>query len=318
MLRRLLISSTLVWMTMMLGRSALASQLVDSKIDTKLLPAPVEFSVLLPDDYESFKEPVPLLFFLHGGGGDRTFLTRMRPVIDDMWKAGTLPKMVIVTPSAGRSFYMDYKDGSQKWESFIVGPFLEHLRQTYKVSRERKGTLLFGISMGGLGGLRLAFKYPDKFQAVAALEPGIDPALKWKEVKPRNRFYRSDELMQSIFGKPFDEGYWEANNPASIVAANADKIRGSKLEIYIDVGDQDAFNIHEGTEFIHRIMWDSKIAHEYHLVRGADHVGRTMRPRTTEALGFLSRVLNPPAPDPEADALHERLEPLKRAAERKP
>jgi S-formylglutathione hydrolase FrmB len=318
MRRRLLVSSTFLLMTIALGRDALASQLVDSKIDTKLLPAPVEFSVLLPDGYESIKEPVPLLLFLHGGGGDRSFLTRMRPIIDDMWKAGTLPKMVIVTPSVGRSFYMDYKDGSQKWESFIGGPFLEHLRQTYRVSRERKGTLLFGISMGGLGGLRLAFKYPDKFQAVAALEPGIDPALKWKEVKPRNRFYRSDELLQSIFGKPFDEGYWEANNPASIVVANAEKIRASKLEIYIDVGDLDAFNIHEGTEFIHRIMWESKIAHEYHLVRGADHVGRTMRPRTTEALAFLSRVLNPPPPDPEADALHQRLEPMKRAAERKP
>lgn len=175
MRRSLLISSTLVFMMIAIGQRAEAIQLVDSKLDTKLLPAPVEFSVLLPDGYESIKDPVPLLLFLHGGGGDRTFLTRMRPIIDDLWKAGTLPKMVIVTPSAGRSFYMDYKDGSQKWESFIIGPFLEHLRQTYKVSRERKGTLLFGISMGGLGGLRLAFKYPEKFQAVGALEPGIDP-----------------------------------------------------------------------------------------------------------------------------------------------
>jgi S-formylglutathione hydrolase len=136
-------------------------------------------------------------------------------------------------------------------------------------------------------------------------------------VKPRNRFYRSDELMQTIFGKPFDEGYWEANNPASICVANADKIRSSGLGIYIDVGDQDAFNINEGTEFIHRIMWDSRIPHEYHLVRGADHVGRTIRPRTTEALGFLARVLNPPPADPEADALRKQLEPLKRAAEKK-
>jgi S-formylglutathione hydrolase len=275
MRRNLLVSSILVLLTLAIAPPARASQLVDSKLDTKLLAAPVEFSVLLPDGYDANKEPVPLVLFLHGGGGDRTFLTRMRPIIDDMWKAGTLPKMVMVTPSAGRSFYMDYKDGSQKWESFIIGPFLEHLRQTYKVSRERKGTLLFGISMGGLGGLRLAFKYPDKFQAVAALEPGIDPALKWKEVKPRNRFYRSDELMQSIFGKPLNEAYWEANNPASIVVANADKIRGSKLEIYIDVGDLDAFNINEGpnsfTEFCgnqrslmsiiwcaERIMWEER------------------------------------------------------------
>jgi len=124
--------------------------------------------------------------------------------------------------------------------------------------------------------------------------------------------------MQSIFGRPFDEAYWEANNPASICVANADKIRASGLEVYIDAGDLDSFNLHEATEFMHRIMWDYKIPHEYHLVRGADHVGRTIRPRATEALEFLTRVLNPPPADPEAEAVRKQLEPLKRAAEKKP
>lgn len=316
-MRRTRLAIFLMLATGALSISAEASQMVESRIETRLVPGPVEFNVLLPDGYDSIKEPLPLLLFLHGGGGDRRFLTRLRPAIDELWKAGTLPPMVIVTPSAARSFYMDYKDGSQKWESFIIGPFIEHLRQTYKVTRERKGTLLFGISMGGLGALRLAFKYPDKFQAVAALEPGIDPALKWSEVKPRNRFYRSDQLMESIFGKPFDAAYWEANNPASLAVARASSILAAGLSIYIDAGDEDAFNIHEGTEFLHRILWDKGIRHEYHLVRGADHVGRTIRPRTSEALGFLARVLNPPPPDPDAEALRKQLEPLKRAAERR-
>ena len=318
MVRTILLLCGVVLLAVLVTSDANASQLIDSKVETKLVQSPVEYNALLPDGYDTIKEPLPLLLFLHGGGGDRTFLNRLRPTIDEMWKAGTLPKMVIVTPSAARSFYMDYKDGSQKWESFILGPFLEHLRSTYKVTRERKGTLLFGISMGGLGSLRLAFKYPEKFEAVAALEPGIDPALKWKDVKPRNRFYRSDQLMQTIFGSPFDEAYWEANNPASICVANADKIRASGLEVFIDVGDQDAFNINEGTEFMHRILWDYKIAHEYHLIRGADHVGRTIRPRTTEALEFLARVLNPPPTDPEAETLRRQLGPMKRAAEKKP
>jgi S-formylglutathione hydrolase len=302
----------------LIAQTSRGSQLVESKLETKLMPSPVEFNILLPDGYDTVKDPLPLLLFLHGGGGDRSFLNRMRSMIDEMWKAGTLPKMVIVTPSAGRSFYMDYRDGSQKWESFIIGPFLDHLRQTYKVTRERKRTLLFGISMGGLGGLRLAFKYPEKFEAVAALEPGIDPALKWKDVKPSNRFWRGDTVMETIFGRPFDEGYWEANNPASICVSNADKIRSSRLNVYIEAGDEDSFNLHEATEFLHRLMWDHKIQHEYHLVRGADHVGRTIRPRATEALEFLTRVLNPPPADPEAEALRKRLEPLKRAAEKRP
>lgn len=295
-----------------------ATQLVDGKLESKLVPSPVGFAVLLPDGYDAAKAPLPLLLFLHGGGGDKSFLTRMRPIIEEMWKAGTLPPMVVVTPSAERSFYMDYKDGSQKWETFIVTEFLDHLRAQYNVTKERKGTLLFGISMGGLGALRMGFKYPERFGGLAALEPGIDPALKWKDLQPRNKFWRAPELMEKIFGKPFDEAYWEANNPATIAAKDAARLRAAGLSIYIEAGDEDSFLLHEATEFMHRILWDHKIPHEYHLVRGADHVGGTMRPRSMEGLAFLARMLNPPPPDPQAEALRKQLAPLRKQAEGKP
>lgn len=301
-----------------LAPGVMASQLVEGKLESKLVPAPVEYNALLPDGYDAAKEPLPLLLFLHGGGGDKSFLNRMRPIIDEMWKAGTLPPMVVVTPSASRSFYMDFKDGSQKWETFIVTEFLEHLRSQFKVTKERKGTLLFGISMGGLGALRLGFKYPEKFAGLVAMEPGIDPVLKWKDLSARYKFYRGPNLMQTIFGKPFDEAYWEANNVATIAVNKADKLRGANLGIYIEAGDEDLFYLHEATEFLHRILWDQKIPHEYHLVRGADHVGRTIRPRAMEGLAFLARLLNPPPPDPEVETARKRMEPLKKAAERRP
>jgi len=312
-------SFTLVFLVLCcLVRGVNASQIVEGKIESKLVPAPVEYAVLLPDGYESLKDPLPLLLFLHGGGGDKTFLTRMRPVIDDLWKSRTLPPMVIVTPSAGRSFYMDYKDGSQKWETFIVAEFLDHLRANYKVSRDRKGTLLFGISMGGMGVLRIAFKHPEKFGALVAMEPGIDPVLKWKDLTQRHKFWRGQALMEEIFGKPFDEAYWEANNVASIAISSTDRLRGSGLGIYIEAGDEDMFYLHEATEFLHRILWDKKVPHEYHLVRGADHVGRTVPARAKEGLTFLARMLNTPPPDPDVDAARGRLEPLRKAAEGKP
>ena len=170
------------------------NRLLDEMIDSKVLSKPVEYAVLLPDGYESAKEPLPLLLWLHGGGGSRDNLKQRHHVpVEDCWKARTLPPMVVVMPSCEpRCFYMDYKDGSQKWETFLVSEFLDHLRQKYNVRKDRQGTLLIGISMGGMGGLRLGFKYPDKFGGVAALEPGIDPAFAWKDVKPRNRFWRSD------------------------------------------------------------------------------------------------------------------------------
>jgi S-formylglutathione hydrolase len=116
-------------------------------------------------------------------------------------------------------------------------------------------------------------------------------------------------LMETIFGKPIDDAYWAANNPATIASRSADKLRA--LKIYIDAGNQDSFNLHEATEFLHRVLWDKQVQHEYHLVDGADHVGRTLPSRISEAFGFLERVLHPAPPDPVVENLKKQLAPLK-------
>jgi S-formylglutathione hydrolase len=97
--------------------------------------------------------------------------------------------MVIATPSAGRSFYMDYRDGSQRWETFVLGEFSEHLRKEYGATSDPQ-TCAMGISMGGMGALRMSMKHPNRFGAVVALEPGIDPAHRWEDVPARDRFWR--------------------------------------------------------------------------------------------------------------------------------
>ena len=118
---------------------------------------------------------------------------------------------------------------------------------------------------------------------------------------------------RSTSPKPVDPAYWEANNPASIAKANAQRIIRSGMQIYLDVGDHDMFGLHEGTEFLHRVLWDNGIEHEYHLVHGADHVGRSLRPRNIEALEFFERVLNPPGPDPQVEQTRKTvIEPAKK------
>ena len=84
-----------------------AGELADGEMETSLVPGPLKYSVLLPDGYDAATEPFPLVLNLHGGGGTRDSLGRMRKFFEDPWKAATLPKMVVVTPGAERSFYMD-------------------------------------------------------------------------------------------------------------------------------------------------------------------------------------------------------------------
>lgn len=290
------------------------TELINSEIASDIVPGPVEYSALLPDGYEDSDDDCPLLYCLHGGNGSREFLSHMRPLIENAVASGKLPKLVAVTPSASRSFYMDLRDGSEKWEQFLCGQFLDHLRDKFRIKRGANSVFLSGISMGGMGSLRIAFKYPEMFSAVVALEPGIEPALAFKDIKPEDRFWRSKELFESVYGKPVDEEFWMANNPANIAAENAGKIIDSGLAVYIECGDQDSFGLYRGAEFLHRILWENQIPHEYHLVRGADHLGPTIGPRFEEGLAFLGRVLVPVDEDPMLKQLHKMIAGLKKQA----
>ena len=243
-------------------------------------------------------------------------LSRTQPVFEQVWDYRRLPKLVVVAPSVTRSFYMDFRDGSQKWEQLLVGPFLSHVRENYRIRQEHEGLFVAGVSMGGLGALRLGFKYPELFAGLAALEPGIEPALAFKDIRLEDRFWRSNELFETIFGKPVDEGYWALNNPANIAIGNSERIRSSKLGIYLECGDEDSFGLDRGTEFLHRILRDNGILHEYHLVRGADHLGRTLGPRLQEALEFLGTLINPPPTDAEVENLHRIVARMKEQAKK--
>jgi len=283
----------------------------DSRVDIARLPvdfAPegVPYAAILPPGYEQ-SGPLPLCLVLHGGGGSHQNLIDSKPIYEELWTSGAMPPMVLA--SAGTSplgFYLDHPDGRARWESFIVRDFLAHLRRAYNVGGDRNSTVITGTSMGGHASLRIAFRNPERFAAVAALEPALDPALRVDDVTARNRFfYRlvldagGDFSADSLVGSSRDSALFNANNPANLAIGNADAIRDSRLAIYIEAGDEDVFNLHDGAEFLHRVLWDLDISHEYHLVRGADHVGPSLLPRMRSAYEWVGTILT--RPDPHTD-----------------
>jgi S-formylglutathione hydrolase len=73
--------------------------------------------------------------------------------------------------------------------------------------------------------------------------------------------------------------------------ANADAVRASGLPIFLRVGDRDVFKMHDGTEQLHRALWDLDIGHEYHLVHDADHLGPEAMAAQRAALAFIGKAL---------------------------
>ena len=288
------------------------SEVVLGERSSRHLPDAVEYAVITPPGYPE-SASLPLCLILMGGGGSRQNLVDCRPLFDAWWADGSLAPMVFATPSAGMSYYVEDPVSGVRWESFLLEDFIPHLCSTWKISR----VAITGISMGGYGALKIAFAHPEQFAAVAAMNPMMEPGYADSDIGARNRIHHASGGPARLIGPARDPDLFAANQPANRARANAARIRESNLPIYLEAGDNDFVNAHDGTEFLHRALWDLDISHEYHLVRGADHGGSTFRPRMHATYAWLSAVLRAdPAAEPSAEdralqAMREQLQPLR-------
>lgn len=246
------------------------------------------------------ERPLPLCLFLYGGGGSAETLAAIQPLLDGWWSSGALSPLLIATPDVGPwSFYLDDPARGLGWESFIAERFVPCVEARFGAARSTRGML--GLSMGGYGALKLAFARPLQFTAVAAVSPMVEPAFEANACPVRNRFHYPPEVPQALLGPARDALLYQRDQPASRARANADALRDSALAIYIDAAGDDALNAHDGAEFLHRVLWQHDIAHEYRLRRDADHVGCDLPERMLDALRWAAGYLVPTAPAPRAD-----------------
>ncbi|MEM7321943.1 MAG: alpha/beta fold hydrolase [Actinomycetota bacterium] len=256
-------------------------------LDTTLVPGPVEYATLISTGGSTTK--TPLLIWLHGGGGSHRFLETCKAQFMECWADRSLPAMVVATPSAGWSFYLDRQDGSELWETFLLEEFIPAVRA--ETGATDGPVLIGGISVGALGALRIAFKHPDRFAGVVAMEPTIEAALTWDRVPSRDRVYMPAGVRKKLFGDPLDHQFWKANHPTSLAVANSTAIAASDLSIYLEAGDEDLLHVQYGTELLHRCLFDIGVSHEYRLTKGGNHVGPSVGPRLIEAFRFIGRHL---------------------------
>ncbi len=249
------------------------------------LDASVPVSVLAHP--EAGQQKLPLIISLDGGVGERESLIKRKSIFDDLLQRGDIPALNIISFSGGPGVFFH-----GPWETWILEELPAFAESTLGAAPDPEKLLITGISGGGYGALKMAFKHPSRFRAVAAMEAVILPSLTWPAQHTRACWWMLEQSAAQIWGPPFDEARFLADHPPNLAVNNADAIRQAPMEIYLEVGDDDMLHLADGAEFLHRILWDHDIRHEYHQVRWADHGGSSIEPRLREACRFLAACLS--------------------------
>jgi S-formylglutathione hydrolase len=229
----------------------------------------------------------------HPPASSAATLETQAPLYDRCWADGSLPPVLAAcasTPTVG-GFYLDQPGDGGQWETLAAQEFPAHLAREFGADLSRLA--ITGASMGGYGALKIAFRQPERFIAVAAMAPAVFPGETADQVPPRNTPSVLGQLLAEMRDSP--AGY-SANHVVAVLRAGADAIRRSGLSIMVECGDQDSFGLADGAEYLHRVLRDLDVSHDYHLIGGADHVGPEVPRRQADVLLFLGNALNQPRP----------------------
>jgi enterochelin esterase family protein len=146
--------------------------------------------VYTPYGYDPKKAKVkyPVLYLLHGGGGDEdawSTLGRTCQILDNLIAAGKASPMIVVMPNGNPSQYASqtlqipekqdvrtYNSGFDNYTSLVndIVPFIE---SRYNVIARKSGRAVAGLSMGGGQSFYIGFRNVDKFSTVGIFSSGL-------------------------------------------------------------------------------------------------------------------------------------------------
>ncbi|GHC32967.1 hypothetical protein GCM10010507_01640 [Streptomyces cinnamoneus] len=150
-------------------------RMLDLAVSSPSTGAPVTWVRLLLPRHWSKDTPRtwPVLWLLHGGNGNHKDWTGNTHV--EELTAGR-DVMVVMPETSNCSGYSDWwnygKGGAPAWETYLldeVGPLLE---KGYRAGTSRA---VAGLSMGGLGALKLTAAHPGTFRAAASYSGAVNP-----------------------------------------------------------------------------------------------------------------------------------------------
>jgi endo-1,4-beta-xylanase len=221
----------------------------------------VGYNVFLPPGYDADAERrYPVVYWLHGLGGNETSGMFPAGVVDRAVRDGTVPPLIFVSANGGaRTRYHDSVDGRIMADTLIAKELVAHVDQTYRTIAARRGRSIQGMSMGGNGALKFAFKYPELFGSVVAYAPALVDG-DWMAAN-------DTDFLKTMFAG--DKDRYQHETAAEVLKRNADEVRRQGVAVRIVVGTEDALLGRVRT--MHALLDDKKVAHDYEELEGVPH-----------------------------------------------
>lgn len=248
---------------------------------SKIIKGQVSYLLYLPPDYETnTQRRYPVVYWLHGLGGNQRTGAGFVERLDAAIQADRAPVMIAVLVNSPRaSMYCDSADGNAPAETVFIRELIPHVDATYRTIARREARAVEGFSMGGFGAARLGFKYPQLFGVVSILAGALHTAESLAE--------RRAQIFREVFGA--SKEYYDAQSPWTLLEKNAGAVRG-KTHVRIWVGDQD--QLHDWNRQYYERLKQLGITAELEVVPGVGHNYRQLYEKIGErAFAFYSMAL---------------------------
>ena len=261
------------------------SRLERHTVDSPALGRAVAYTLYTPAGHASV-EGLPILHLLHGLGGsehDWRKLGRMQGIADAAIADGAIPPIAIAMPDADNSWYVN-SDAHGPWETAFREDILPGVETRHGVRTDRGGRFIAGLSMGGYGALRIAFRDSSRFRAVASFSGAIFPDVQ----SPLDFSKTQRRFFKGAFGEPLSVERFNRENFYHLIP---DLPRGREaLGVWLSVGDHDGFRLYEGTLALFLSLKAAKRPVELRVVDG-NHHWSVWRAELARALAYFGSLL---------------------------
>ncbi len=149
-------------------------------------------TVYTPAGYEQSSEHYPVLYLLHGMGGDEdawATLGRATQIIDNLIAQGKAKPMIMVMPNGNAALPSAPGESasglvvpSTKLPKTMDGAYetafpeiVNFIDSNYRTIAQKSGRAIAGLSMGGFHSLHISKQYPDMFDYIGLFSAAIFP-----------------------------------------------------------------------------------------------------------------------------------------------